>query len=122
MMTGAPIESLDILIKTYSQRIPFIILRHLDQQRQTQFRFLEKLFEKITKLKSHLIFNETCINNQLLPTYICTLQLKNVSELLFACMDMLICAHMCLLVCMIIYIYSIYIIFLSKVQYISLIA
>ena len=93
IMTGAPIESLDILIKTYSQRIPFIILRHLDQQRKAQFRFLERLFERITKLKSHLIFNETCINNQLLPTYICALQLKNVSELLFACMVM------CMLIC-----------------------
>ena len=61
MMTGAPFESLDILMKTCSQWLSFIILRHLDQQQKAQFRIFEVLFEKITNLKNHQIFNETYI-------------------------------------------------------------
>ena len=62
-MTGAPVESLDILMKTWSQWLSFIVLRHLDELQKAQFRILERLFEKITKLKSYLIFNETYIHN-----------------------------------------------------------
>ena len=61
MMTGAPFESLDILMKTCSQWLSFIILRHLDQQQKAQFRVFEVLFEKITNLKNHQIFNKTYI-------------------------------------------------------------
>ena len=61
MMTGAPFESLDILMKTCSQWLSFIILRHLDQQQKAQFRVFEVLFEKLTNLKNHQIFNKTYI-------------------------------------------------------------
>ena len=61
MMTGAPFESLDILMKNCSQWLSFIILRHQDQQQKAQFRIFQVLFEKITNLKSHQIFNETYI-------------------------------------------------------------
>ena len=61
MMTGAPFESLDILMKNCSHWLSFIILRHQDQQQKAQFRIFEVLFEKITNLKSHQIFNETYI-------------------------------------------------------------
>ena len=77
-----PVESLIILIKTCRQWLSFTILRHLDRQQKAQFRILERLFEKITKLKSHLIFNETCINNQLLPTYTNIYISKNLTTLL----------------------------------------
>ena len=65
MMTGAPVESLDILIKTCSHWLSFIVLRHLDELQKAQFRILERLFEKITKLKNYLIFNETYIHNNI---------------------------------------------------------
>ena len=58
-MTGAPFESLDILMKTCNQWLSFIILRQLDQQQKALFRIFEVLFEKITNLKNHQIFNET---------------------------------------------------------------
>ena len=62
-MTGAPVESLDILMKTCRQWLSFIVLRHLDELQKAQFRILERLFEKITKLKSYLNFNETYKHN-----------------------------------------------------------
>ena len=62
-VVGAPVESLDILMKTCSQWLSFIVSRHLGELQKAQFRILERLFEKITKLKSYLIFNETYIHN-----------------------------------------------------------
>ena len=46
MMTGAPVESLDILMKTCSQWLSFKILRHQDQLQNAQFRILERILEK----------------------------------------------------------------------------
>ena len=49
-------------MKTCGQWLSFIVLRHLGELQKAQFRILERLFEKNTKLKSYLIFNETYIH------------------------------------------------------------
>ena len=64
-MTGAPLESLDILANEDLQPLSFIYNFKtpgpLDQQQKTQLRIFEVLFEQITNFKSHQIFNETYI-------------------------------------------------------------
>ena len=46
-----------------------IILRISSIDIKNLYRNLEKQKVKIEKLNSHLILNETCINNELLPNY-----------------------------------------------------
>ena len=54
-----------ILTKWFS----FTILRHSSREFIQFFRKIEKLLIKINKLKGHLSFNDTCLNNSLLPIY-----------------------------------------------------
>jgi len=45
------------------------ILRSSNRITLAKFRDLERISIKLEKARSHLSFNETCINNELLPTY-----------------------------------------------------
>ena len=43
--------------------------KHAREEEKSAFRKVERLSEKVIKIKSHLEFNKTCIINKLLPTY-----------------------------------------------------
>ena len=45
------------------------ILRSITIEQLSQFRVVEKISVKIDKYKCHLLYNETCLNNNLLPKY-----------------------------------------------------
>ena len=47
----------------------FVILRICSEATKLKFREVEKVALKIRLLKSHLSFNETCLDNKLLPTF-----------------------------------------------------
>ena len=66
MGPGSP-ESL--CIKVVKKWLSFISLRTAIPATKLKFRDIEKLRYKLTALQSHLCFNETCLNNNLLPTY-----------------------------------------------------
>ena len=55
--------------KFLTKWLSFIILKRSNIEIVTCFRKVEGLTTRITKLKSHLSFNETCLINKLLPTY-----------------------------------------------------
>jgi len=58
------------LIKFYATKwLSTIILRKSPLNVKNSFRNLEKLKLKIVKLECHRSFNETCVINELLPTY-----------------------------------------------------
>ena len=46
-----------------------IILRSMSTVQMSQYRVVEKLGVKLEKYKCHLLYNETCLNNDLLPKY-----------------------------------------------------
>ena len=46
-----------------------ILLRFLKRNKKTLYRNLERSTLKFEKNKSHAMFNETCYNNDILPTY-----------------------------------------------------
>jgi len=52
-----------------SRWFSFSILRSSTRDILAEFRVLERLILKVVRSQSHLNFNETCINNNLLPTY-----------------------------------------------------
>ena len=58
---------LNILLSRWLSRC---ILRVTKEEIKFKFRQLEKYKLKNSKAKSHLVFNETCLNNNLLP--VCT--------------------------------------------------
>ena len=69
-MTGCAVESLEVLInKCVIKWLSFVILKCLTPSQKSLLRRVEKTQEKLVKLKNHLLFNETCIRNKLLPTY-----------------------------------------------------
>ena len=47
----------------------FTAFKYADNNEKISFRKIERLQNKIIKLKCHLQFNETCIVNKMLPTY-----------------------------------------------------
>ena len=57
---------LNILLSRWLSRC---ILRVTSEKIKLKFRQLEKCKLKNIKEKSHLVFNETCLNNNLLPVY-----------------------------------------------------
>ena len=57
---------LNILLSRWLSRC---ILRVTKEKNKEKFRQLEKYKVKNLKAKSHLFFNETCLNNNLLPVY-----------------------------------------------------
>ena len=67
-MTAGTVESLEIK-KYASLWLSFTAIKHIPPEVRLLFRRVEKLQQKSEKLTSHLRFNETCIINQLLPTY-----------------------------------------------------
>ena len=46
-----------------------IILKILNTQQIQKFRTLEKEMTKLTTTQAHRLFNETCINNKVMPSY-----------------------------------------------------
>ena len=58
---------LNILLGRWLSRC---MLRVTNEEIKLKFRQLEKYKLKNLKAKSHLVFNETCLNNNLLPVYI----------------------------------------------------
>ena len=46
-----------------------IVFKNSSPNIKTSFRQLEKNSIKLTNVKAHRLFNETCLNNALLPTY-----------------------------------------------------
>ena len=57
---------LNILLSRWLSRC---ILRATNEEIKLKFRELEKYKLKNLKAKSRLVFNETCLNNNLLPVY-----------------------------------------------------
>ena len=57
--------------KLVSTWMSFVILRISSEAAKLKFREVEKVALKICFLNSHLSFNETCLNNKLLPTFTC---------------------------------------------------
>ena len=49
--------------------LSFTILRTCDGEVKNRYRKLEKIAVKVIKVRSNLKFNETCLINELLPTY-----------------------------------------------------
>ena len=49
--------------------LSYIILKRCNQGILDKYREIEKIAIKVHSLASHLSFNETCLNNSLLPTY-----------------------------------------------------
>ena len=47
----------------------FTAFKYADNNEKIAFRKIERLQNKIIKLKCHLQFNETCIINKILPTF-----------------------------------------------------
>ena len=47
----------------------FTAFKYADNNEKISFKKIERLQNKIIKLKCHLQFNETCIVNKMLPTY-----------------------------------------------------
>ena len=45
------------------------LLSSVDQESKKSFRALEKLFKKYTNTKFGVLFNQTCLNENLLPNY-----------------------------------------------------
>ena len=56
--------------KEYATKwMSFTAFKYADNNEILAFRKIERLQNKIIKLKCHLQFNETCIINKMLPTY-----------------------------------------------------
>ena len=53
------------IIKWYS----YTAFKYSNNEVRSAFKILEKINEKMIKIKSHLEFNNCCIINRLLPTY-----------------------------------------------------
>ena len=49
--------------------LSYTILTSLEDNIKSEFRILERKSIKLIKTTNHLLYNETCINNSLLPTY-----------------------------------------------------
>jgi len=66
-----PKARLNILDNRYyfTQWFSLIILKICNSDELHKYRELERIKLKIVRNRSHLCFNETCINNKLLPTY-----------------------------------------------------
>lgn len=56
-------QSNQVILLSYS------ILDSLEENIKSKFRHLEKISIKLIKTINHRLYNETCINNALLPTY-----------------------------------------------------
>ena len=52
-----------------SPELSFSVLNACSDEQKSKFRLCERTLLKITCISSHLSFNETCVNNNLLPTY-----------------------------------------------------
>ena len=52
-----------------SPELSFSVLNACSEEQKSKFRLCERNLLKITCISSHLSFNETCVNNNLLPTY-----------------------------------------------------
>ena len=58
------------IIKKYATKwMSFAAFKYAENNEKIAFRKIERLQNKIIKLKCNLQFNETCIINKLLPTY-----------------------------------------------------
>ena len=58
------------IIKKYATKwLSFTAFKYADNNEILAFRKIERLQNKIIKLKCHLQFNETCIINKMIPTY-----------------------------------------------------
>ena len=58
------------IIKKYATKwMSFTAVKYADNNEKIAFIKIERLQNKIIKLKCHLQFNETCIINKMLPTY-----------------------------------------------------
>ena len=55
--------------KYFIKWFSFIILRTIPEDTKNKFRLLEKSLKKLKKTQCHLVFNETCVRNELLPKY-----------------------------------------------------
>ena len=49
--------------------LSFVILKTCEESERREYRKLEKLTTKLIRTICHLRFNETCLNDNLLPTY-----------------------------------------------------
>ena len=52
-----------------SQELSFSILNSCSMDVKNVYRKVENSLVNIVKISSHLCFNETCVNNNILPTY-----------------------------------------------------
>ena len=68
-MIMVPVSTESSQYNSTVEDVSFSILNTASQVELTKFRELERLSKKVIKESSHLSFNETCINNELLPTY-----------------------------------------------------
>ena len=55
--------------KAITKWLSFVILKTCDIQVKNEYRKLERIKLKLEIVKSHLLFNETCVINKLLPVY-----------------------------------------------------
>ena len=55
--------------KFLSLWLSFVILRISNEEIKLKFRKIERISLKIVHLSCHLSFNETCLDNSLLPQY-----------------------------------------------------
>ena len=55
--------------KYFIKWLSFIILRKIPEDTKNKFRLLEKSSKKLNKTQCHLVFNETCVRNELLPKH-----------------------------------------------------
>jgi len=60
---------MSIVTKILVKWLSLTILRSSNRPTLVLFRELERINIKLEKARSHLSFNETCLNNKLLPTY-----------------------------------------------------
>jgi len=60
---------MSIVHKYIVKWLSFIILKNTNRDVLKLFRDLERIKIKLVKKRSHLVFNQTCLNNKLLPTY-----------------------------------------------------
>jgi len=59
----------DIARNTFTYWLSLSILKTSPPSIKLKYREVEKIAIKLAKTESHLLFNETCLNNRLLPTY-----------------------------------------------------
>ena len=55
--------------KTIAKWLSRIILKTSNRETKSAYRDLEKNYKKLARELSHLNYNETCINNDILPKY-----------------------------------------------------